>query len=206
MLFIASLLLSPISMGTRATDGLDFIFQGTFLEGCSCASSCAFESTGAMTGCRALGVYSATSGSFDGQNLAGLKFAFVAAPQDALYIYLDARNDGQRKAAEKLARFLFAEGFGKIKAVKDASISLKGRDGTYLFKINDGKTVDMTTQAIIGGDGKSLVELRNVFGDPYDTLFQGKTLKAIFNDGSDSFGLSGTNSYFVETLKIHKRL
>lgn len=199
---------SLISSGTDAPQdkGRELVFQGTFMEGCSCANSCAFESTGAITGCQALGVYSARSGSFGGRDLAGLRFAFVAAPNDALYIYIDARNNRQRDAAEKLTRILFAQGFGTLKAIKDANITLEGKYGTYHFMINGGNVVDMTIEPLFGGDGKGLIELRNVFGDPYDTLFQARTVSARFVDGTVKLDLRGTSAFFLEDIKIRKHI
>lgn len=182
------------------------VLNGIFVEGCSCKASCAFETTGASTGCQSFGVYRILKGHFGHRDVSGLSLAWVAASSDRLFVYVDARSTSQFKTGESLARVIFAEGFGKLQAVKRAPISLAGEKGRYRLAIDGGKVFEMKTEPVFGGDGRTPVKIDNVMGDPYDALYQGKTVSAAFNGEGASFRLTNTSAFFQPALRVSKKI
>ena len=184
---------------------IQLILNGTFVEGCSCANSCAFESTGAATGCQNAGVYQIDNGSYGGRDISGVKIVWAAAQNDKLFIYIDLPRPSQTDGAKALAFALFSEGFGKPQEVKPAKIKLDGSAGKYHLTVNGGQTLEMKTTPVTGGDGKSFVKLHNVFGDPYDSLNQAKAVRASFQEGDIKFNFKETSAFFIK-LKINKKI
>src|SRR5262245_14095216 len=119
---MTSILLAALSPGFLHGAKAQLVLNGTFVEGCSCANSCSFESTGVATGCQNAGVYKIDKGSFGGKDVSGVKIVWAAAPQDKLFIYIDLAKSKQTDAAKALAFKLFAEGFGKPQGVRAATI------------------------------------------------------------------------------------
>ena len=185
--------------------------QAAFVEACSCKGTCTFETTGTLPGCHALGGYRIDRGTYEGRDISGIAIAFVSAPSGDLFVYLDAKTDAMRQAGEALGKALFGEGFGKWKGIEKAAISLTSDKGSFKLLVDGGRTALLETTPVLGGDGKSAVVLRNVFGDPYDSLTQAKVARASFSGPisadavAHGFQLKGTSAFYVERLSIRKR-
>lgn len=202
---MVGLLIPLLTWPSHASDQkTELVLSGVFVEACSCAGTCAFETTGGAPGCRNLGGYRIDRGSYGGRDLAGVDIAWAAAPNDRLFVYIDAPDAARQKTGESLARKLFAEGFGKLQAIKAAPIELTGAAGSYRLSVNGGKTLALRTQGVRGGDGRTLVKIDNVFGEPYDALYQGKAVKAMFQEGADTFDLNGSCAFFLPALRVRK--
>ena len=180
--------------------------KGAFLEGCSCKGTCAFETTGKLPGCHALGAYRIDRGSYGSRDLAGTSLAFVSAPSGDLFVYVDGPTSSKRKSAGVLAKALWGEGFGKWNTMRDAKISLTGSGGSHSLLIDGGATVSLSTSPVKGGDAKGFVVLSNVYGDPYDKLFQATIKGASFSDKGQKFTLKGTSAFFIDPLVVLKKL
>jgi len=181
------------------------VIEGAFVEACSCKGTCAFETTGTMPGCQALGGYRIDRGSFGGQDVSGTSLAFVCTAAGDVFVYLDAKIAAKRRTGETLARALFGS-FGKWKPIQaNTEISLVGKGGAYSLLVNNGRTASLTTHPVKGGDGKRFVVLENVHGDPYDRLWQATAKKASFSDKGQSFSLQGSSAFFIDRLSIRKR-
>ena len=109
----------------------------------------------------------------------------------------------ERPSADDLAKRIFTS-YGKLQSLEHCPIKLSGKGGTYTLVIDGGKAATLSTAPVFGGDGKRPVMLSNVFGDPYDSLWQAKTINAAFNRAGHQFTLKGTNAYFIADLKIDK--
>ena len=180
--------------------------KGAFLEGCSCKGTCAFETTGKLPGCHALGAYRIDRGTYGSRDLAGIALAFVSAPSGDLFVYVDGPTSAKRKSAGVLAKALWREGFGKWNMMRETKIALTGRRGSHSLLIDGGKIVSLSTGPVKGGDAKDFVVLSNVFGDPYDKLFQATIKSASFSDKGQKFTLKGTSAFFLDPLSLRKKL
>lgn len=168
---------------------------GTYVEGCSCTIPCSCPMTGFMKGCQGVGAISFTSGTFNGQNLAGLKVAAGIGLGEWVRIYIDAKDAKQREAATEFATTAFSS-YGKVESVKDAKIELTGQDGKYVVSVDGGKVMQLTTEPVLGLDKKTPISHSNI-NDPFNpTIYQGKTVSASYEDDAHSFTLAGSNSYF----------
>ena len=76
--------------------------------------------------------------------LAGAKLLEAGLAGNWIRVYVDA-SERQREAATALAKAAFAV-YGRIEAVRNASISFSGRDGRYRVTVDSGKVVEMTTE------------------------------------------------------------
>lgn len=198
---LAAVVLAMTAPGEELLD-----IKGAFLEGCSCQGTCAFETTGKLPGCHALGAYRIEKGAYGGRELSGTALAFVSAPSGDLFVYVDGPTSMKRKSAGMLAKALWGEGFGKWIAMRDAKIALTGRAGSHSLLIDGGSVVSLSTSAVKGGDGKSSVVLNNVYGDPYDRLFQATIKNASFSDKGQKFTLRGTSAFFADPLVVRKKV
>src|SRR5262249_40177936 len=165
-----------------------------FLEGCTCNMPCSCALTGKFAAmCQGAIAWVIKSGVFEGKDLAGAKMVNVGHAGEWGYVYIDA-PESLREATTALARIVFAP-LGKIESVKIAAVGLSGENGRYRLTIDSGKTLDMTTEPVLGGDKKTpIVHSNTVIG----TLMQGRTIKGSFQDGERTFTWADGNSFFNE--------
>lgn len=180
------------------------ILKGTFVEACSCSSTCSFETRGALPGCNALGAYIIDSGSYGGQDVSGSRIGFVTSPKGALFVYAQA-PPAEADGVKKLAFALFAEGFGTLEGGLNACpITLDKTEGELHLSFDGGRIADLRVKPVFGGNGSSPIELSNVFGDPYDRLFQASVVSGAFHHSGHDFRLEGTSAFYDPQLDIKK--
>ncbi len=183
-----------------AAEAAEYHTVGTFIDGCSCSIPCTCEMGGTPHGCQGVGVMAFTSGSYKGVDLAGAKVAYATAPGNWIRFYVDSKSPQQEEAVTALAKGVFHE-FGKVEAVKKASVALTGKAGHYTLSVDGGKIIELTTEPVLGGDKKTPLTHGNIFNPLSPTVMQGKTVKASFHDGDRSFTLGGSNAYFNAAAK-----
>lgn len=199
-------LLAAWSAGTVAHVGQKrLVLRGAFIEACTCAGTCTFETTGKLPGCSAIGAYRIDAGSYAGASIAASRVAFVVTGSGDVFAYFDTGLDANSSAVASLARDLFSP-MGTLRAVQPARITLGGREGRYRLEIGEGKSAELSIEPMRGGDGKSPVKMQNVFGDPYDVLFQARAIRGAFKKPGFAFELKGTSAFYVDRLRIDKRL
>ena len=190
---------------TLAEGDKPFSVSGTYIEGCNCSIVCTCVLTGFMKGCEGVGAMALTSGSFNGEDLAGVKIAAGIGLGSWVRVYVDAKDAKQSAAAGEFARTAFAP-YGKVEAVTDAKIDISGADGKYTLSVDGGKVMALTTEPVLGLDKKSAVAYTN-FPDPLNpTIYQGKTVSGSFKDGAHSFKLAASNAFFNPTMKSEGKL
>jgi hypothetical protein len=155
-------------------------------------------------GCQGVGGVALTSGSYNGVDLTGAKIVFGGFAGGRIYVYVDAK-DSQREAAAAFGRAIFGP-LGKIEAVKNASIALSGKGGTYTLTVNGGKIMSLTSEPVLGLDKRTPISHNNLLLPLSPTLMQAKTVKGSFHDGDISFTLKGSNSYFNDNVKSSGRI
>jgi hypothetical protein len=148
-----------------------------------------------MHGCQGVGALILTSGSYNGVDLAGAKIAYATAPGNWIRFYVQAKDQRQEDALTEFAKARYRE-FGKVEAVKKASISVSGKDGRYTLAVDEGKIMQLTTEPFLGLDKKTPMTYSNVLNPVSPTVKQAKTIKGSFHDGDRSFTLEGSNAYF----------
>ena len=183
-----------------AAEAAEYHAVGTFIDGCSCSVPCLCDLGGTPHGCQGAGVMAFTSGSYKGIDLTGAKVAYATAPGNWIRFYVDTKSPQQEEAVTALAKGVFHE-FGKVEAVKKASVALTGKAGRYTLSVDGGKILELTTEPVLGGDKKTPLTHGNVFNPLSPTVMQGKTVKATFHDGDRSFTLGGSNAYFNASAK-----
>lgn len=172
----------------------EYRVKGTQMEGCTCNLVCSCSFTGKRAqGCKGINVWAVSSGSYQGVDLAGAKFASGSSGQKK-YLYVDS-SDAQREAAAAAAKAILGSGPGKIQAVKNAKIDLSGSGGRYTLNINGGKTAQLTTEPLMGNDKKTPSAHTNAMSYP---IMQGRTLTGSFHEPGLSFKLKNTNSFFSD--------
>ena len=170
---------------------------GTFVEGCSCAVVCNCAFTGKFRhGCQGVSVVSLTGGSYEGVDLTGAKFAWGGVAGGRIYLYIDA-SDAQREAATAVAKGVFG-GVGKVVAVRNAKIDLSGSGGHHVVSIDSGKTAQLTTEPVLGGDEKTAISHVNTVL-PW-TIMQARTVNGSFHEADISFSLKDSNAFFNENV------
>ena len=175
-----------------------FSVKGMYVEGCSCSAPCPCEIVGVKMGCEGLNFFVINSGKFAGKDFSGAKVAVAMAPGNWIVLYVDAASKAKREAATAFFKTAFKD-FGKIEAVKDAKVSISGKNGSYVAEIDGGKVAHLETKPVLGAK-KKVVTISNV-NDPINTTFmQGTTVKGSFKDGEHSFTLKGSNSYFNDRI------
>jgi hypothetical protein len=178
-----------------ASEKKEYHTAGLFVEGCSCHIPCTCEIVGPAHGCQGVGALMITTGTFNGVDLSGAKLAYATAPGEWLRLYVEAKDQQQEDALTEFAKGAFRE-FGKVEAVKKASISVKGRDGRYMLSVDGGKVMALTTEPVLGGDKKTPISYSNIFNPVSPTVKQSKTVKGSYHDGDHSFELEGSNSFY----------
>ncbi|MGH9782918.1 MAG: DUF1326 domain-containing protein [Terriglobia bacterium] len=188
---------APAPAGAKA----GFTVEGMFVDCCSCNPPCPCEVTEVAMGCKGVGAHQIGSGKYAGDDLAGVKIAHAKVVGEWVNLYIDAKDEKQRAAAEKFGRAAFA-GFGPIKEVKAAKIEVSGADGTYTVTVDGGKIMKFETEPVLGGDGKTPVGYTNIKNAVNPTVYQGRVVSATYTDGDKQVTVEkGRNSHFNPTLK-----
>ena len=183
----------------------EYRIAGTFVEGCTCNVVCPCAMSGSFAeACLGALVLMLTSGSYKGTDLAGTKIVWAGHAGKWSHLYVDAPT-ARREAATDFARALLGP-MGTIESVKSASVDLSGTDGKYRLTVDGGKVLDMATEPVLGADSKTAISHTNAFVPWSPTLMQGRTVKASFHDGSRSFSLEGSNSFFNEHVSSSGKL
>jgi hypothetical protein len=179
----------------------DFSVEGMFVDCCSCAPPCPCEVTEVMVGCEGVGVHHFSGGQIAGDDLAGVKIAHAKAVGEWVNLYIDAKDEKRRAAAERFGRAAFA-GFGPIKEVRAARIEISGADGRYAVTVDGGKVMKFETEPVVGGDGRNPVGYTNIKNAVNPNVYQGKCVSASYSDGDKKVTLGkGRNSHFHPKLK-----
>ena len=152
-------------------------------------------------GCKGVGVHRIKSGKYAGDDLAGVKIAHAKVVGQWVNLYIDAKDEKQRAAAEKFGRAAFA-GFGPIVEVKAAKIDVFGGDGKYTVTVDGGKIMKFQTQPLLGGDGKTPLGYTNIRNAVNPTVYQGTCISATYSDADKKVTVEkGRNSHFNPKLK-----
>ncbi|HUI07662.1 MAG TPA: DUF1326 domain-containing protein [Verrucomicrobiae bacterium] len=188
-----------------AADKLPFHAKGMYVEGCSCSAPCTCQLTGIEPMCQGVNAIVLTGGQYKGVELAGAKIAFATAAGKWVRLYVDARDPKQHDAAVAFAR-AYAKDFGKIEDVEDAKVEVAGKDGRYTLTVNDGAIMSLTTEPVLGGDGKTPLVYSNIHDTLHPTIKQGKTVGGSYNDGGHAFQLKDSNAYFQDAFNTKGNL
>lgn len=179
----------------------DFSVEGMFVDCCSCMPPCPCEVTEVAMGCKGVGAHQISSGKYAGDDLVGVKIAHAKVVGEWVNLYIDAKDEKQRAAAEKFGRAAFA-GFGPIKEVKAAKIEVSGADGKYTVTVDGGKIMRFETEPLLGGDGKTPIGYTNIKNAVNPTVYQGRVVSATYTEGDKRVAVEkGRNSHFNPTLK-----
>ena len=197
--FAGVVLLAAASM--QAAEKQPFNVQGVYSETCSCKAPCRCEMMGLEMGCEGVGAMQLSSGSYNGQDLSGLKAAYAVAPGDWVIVYMQPAKAEQAKAAREFLMAVYSN-WGKVEAIKDAKIDIAGKDGNYTVTVDDGKIMKYQTKVVLGGDKKSPVGHTNIADPLNHTFFQALSESCVFKDGGHEITLKkGTNSYFNDKME-----
>ena len=182
--------------------------RGVFVEACSCSTTCAYETSGVDTKCNAMGAYRISHGTFDGHDISGINLAYVIAqPGNLVYLYAECA-ESKTDITKRLAFTLFGS-YGKTQRLHRAKIRISptaAKPGNYRMTIDSGKIASVQISPVLGGDRKTPVMLHNVYGDPYDDLWQAKTIDGSFNNPGNGFLLKNSNAFYIADMKIDKRV
>jgi hypothetical protein len=179
----------------------DFSVEGMFVDCCSCKPPCPCEVTEVAMGCKGVGAHQISSGRYAGDDLVGVKIAHAKVVGQWVNLYIDAKDEKQRAAAEKFGRAAFA-GFGPIKEVKAAKIEISGADGKYTVTVDGGRIMKLETEPVLGGDGKTPIGYTNIKNAVNPTVYQGTCVSATYSDGDKKVTVEkGRNSHFNPKLK-----
>jgi len=186
-------------------DKAEFRVEGMFVDCCSCFPPCPCELTEVAAGCQGVGAHQ-ISGKYAGDDLVGVKIAHAKVVGEWVNLYVDAKDEKQRAAAEKFGRAAFAK-FGPIKEVKAARIEITGADGKYTLTVDGGKIMTLETEPVLGGDGKTPLGYTNINNAVNPTVFQARCVSATYSDGAKKLTIEkGRNSHFNPTLKSSGKL
>jgi len=179
----------------------DYTLEGHYVEACTCKGACAAEISGDNPGCDSVAVYQIDKGAYDGQDFSGTRVAFVIDHGDQVHLYLDAPDTARRGALEKFARAAFGP-YGTINSVALARVDFTVKEGAYHVKVNDGKTLTLDTEPVLGGDKKSAVEIQNSQNVLSPTLYQGRCVSCTYADGEHKITIEkGRDSFFNQRIK-----
>jgi hypothetical protein len=179
----------------------DFSVEGMFVDCCSCRPPCPCEVTEVAMGCKGVGVHQISSGKYAGDELSGVRIAHAKVVGQWVNLYIDARDEKQRAAAERFGRAAFA-GFGPIKEVKAAKIEVSGADGRYTVTVDGGEIMKFATEPLLGGDGKTPIGITNIKNAVNPTVYQGTCVSASYSDRDQEVTLEkGRNAHFNPKLK-----
>ena len=62
--------------------------------------------------------------------------------------------------------------------------------------IDGGKIMDLKSQSVMGGDGKTPLTYSNIHDPIHPTVMQGKVVSCTYSDGDHKFELKDSNAYF----------
>lgn len=196
-------LVAAVSVSTALANAAGkhpFDVKGVYAEACSCKPPCGCEMTGLSMGCQGVGALQLTSGTYDGQDLSGLKAAYAVEPGSWVVIYIQPAKPGQTEAAKAFLSAVYHD-WGKIEAVKEATIDITGEAGNYSVKVDDGKIMSFQTKVVLGGDKKTPVSHTNVADALNQTFMQALNESCTYQDGDHKFSLkAGSNSYFNDHM------
>ncbi len=191
----------PGKPNAAAAAKADFAVEGMFVDCCSCRPPCPCEVTEVAMGCVGIGAHQISSGTYAGEDLAGVKIAHAKVVGEWVNLYIEARDQKQRAAAERFGRAAFA-GFGPIREVKAATIEVSGAAGRYTVTVDGGKIMKFETEPVLGGDGKTPVGYTNIKNAVNPAVYQGRVVLASYTDGDKKLTVNkGRNSHFNPTLK-----
>jgi hypothetical protein len=183
-----------------------FSVEGMFVDCCSCMPPCPCELTEVAAGCKGVGAHQISSGQYGGEDLAGVKIAHAKVVGEWVNLYIEARDEKQRAAAEKFGRAAFA-GFGPIQQVKAARIEVSGAEGKYTVTVDGGKIMTLQTEPVLGGDGKTPIGYTNIKNAVNPTVYQGTCVSATYFDGDKKVTVGkGRNAHFNPRLKSSGKL
>jgi len=188
-----------------AADKLPFHAQGMYVEGCSCSAPCTCQLTGLEPMCQGVNAIVLTGGQYESVDLAGAKIAFATAAGKWVRLYVDAKDSKQHDAVVAFAK-AYAKDFGKIEDVKDAKVDVEGKDGKYTLKVDGGAIMSLTTEPVLGGDGKTPLVYSNIHDTLHPTIKQGKTVGGSYSDGGHTFQLKDSNAYFQDGFNTKGKL
>ena len=152
-------------------------------------------------GCRGVGVHQISRGQYAGDDLSGAKIAHAKVVGEWVNLYIDAKDEQQRAAAERFGRAAFAA-FGPIQSVKAARIEVSGTEGRYTVTVDGGKIMKFETEPVLGGDGKTPIGYTNIKNAVNPTVYQGTCASATYSDGDKRVTVEkGRNSHFNPKLK-----
>jgi hypothetical protein len=198
--------LSPVRAGDEETH--PFEVEGMYVEGCTCKPPCACELTGLDMTCQGVGAFRFTGGKYNDVSLAGVSVAYAGEAGTWARLYVDAKDAKQKDAVTALAKAALKD-FAPCEKVLDAKIEITGSDGKYTAKVSDGKEnlFTLTTEPILGGDGKTPLVYSNIHDPIHPEVMQGKTIKCEYKDDKHAFKIEeGSNAYFQPKLKASGKL
>lgn len=196
--FAGVVLLAAASL--QAAEKHPFNVQGLYSETCSCRAPCRCEMMGLEMGCQGIGAMHVLSGSYNGQDLSGMKAAYATEPGDWVVVYVQLARPEQAKAAREFLAAVYGN-WGKVEAIKDAKIDIVGQGGNYTVTVDDGKIMRYQTKAVLGGDKKSPIAHTNIADPLNQTFLQGLSESGVYKDGGHEIVLKkGTNSYFNDKM------
>jgi hypothetical protein len=183
-----------------------FSIHATFVEGCTCpVLACPCDLTGVSNGCKGMGAILIHSGVYQNTDLAGARIAFSMMRGQWVKVFVDGRDKDQKAAAEAFAREALKD-YGPVRWAQPGKVDFVGQGGDYLVTVNDGHVMQMMTEPVIGGDGRTPILHSNTRDRLNPTLCQGKVSKAHYDDGEETFSLEGSNAYFDETMLAAGRM
>lgn len=169
--------------------------RADYVEGCTCMGVCPCEQTGVMDGCQGLGAIALKQAKYMGKDISGAKIAYATVPGKWVRLYVQPKTPAQSAAVRAFARANYAM-FGKVEVLRDARVQMNGKNGKYSVKVDGGKVASFNTVPVLGGDGRTPIEHKNVKDPMIHTMMQGKTVAGTYHDGDRSFTLKGSNSFF----------
>jgi len=197
-----------LAVAAFAGDKAPYHVAGVYTETCACGVPCKCELTGEIPPtCQGVGAFRFTSGDYAGRDLAGVSLAYAVKPGEWVRVYIDAPDPAHRATAEQFARVAYRD-WGKMEAVKDARIEIKGDHGAYTVAVDGGKIMSYVTAPILGGDGKTALTHGNTHSVFTDTFLQAQSAgKTVYHDDQRAFELDpGRNAYFNEKMSGHGSL
>lgn len=184
----------------QAAEKHPFNVQGLYSETCSCRAPCPCEMIGLNKGCEGFGALQLSAGNYNGQDLSGMKAAYVTEPGEWVIVYLQAANPAQTKAAREFLTAVFSN-WGNVEAIKDAKVAIAGQGGNYTVTVNDGAILSYQTKVVLGGDRKTPIAHTNIADPLNQTFYQALSESGTFKDSGREITLKkGTNAYFNDKM------
>lgn len=176
-----------------------FQVEGAWFEGCSCKQACAAAFAEVDTGCVGFGAMQFSAGRYQGTELKGVKIATAFFSDGTVRVYLDVPDAKRHEAAAGFAR-AYAKDFGKIEAVKDARIEITTKAGRFNVKVDGGKIMNCSVEAVLGADGIPVAhaKVRDTLNPKF---FQGRTIEGRYHDSARSFELKQSNAFLNPAMK-----